>query len=116
MIVAITVVTTVVFFGILHYLFPFIQVCGDSMFPTYNNGEILIGRRLFLKKNIKKGDVVVYKSPNGTVVIKRVEEITKYGLFCVGDNFEQSYDSRHYGIIPYSNLICRVTTRERRKL
>lgn len=38
---------------------PFILISGDSMYPTYNNGEFI--RLTFNTKNIERGDVVIFK-------------------------------------------------------
>ena len=38
---------------------PFILISGDSMYPTYNDGEFI--RLTFNTKNIDRGDVVIFK-------------------------------------------------------
>ena len=100
---------------IAFYLFPFIEVVGDSMHPTYKNGEIIVGCRLFRKSKIKVGDVIVYYSPTDSEkrrVIKRVEftakDKRKRLLYCLGDNSEESYDSRHYGYFNANLVICKI--------
>ena len=115
MLVVIIILSIIGVLLLLHHLFPLVQVCGNSMYPTYQNGEILIGRRIFLKRNIKEGDVIVYKCPaDGKTVIKRVFGFTGDNKFyCLGDNSEHSFDSRHYGGVSSKNLICRVKTREK---
>lgn len=97
----------------LYILFPFIEVIGRSMHPTYRDGEILIGSRIYRKSKLKKGDVIVYKSPDGNkIVIKRIDSIekTKKGLqlFCLGDNADESYDSRYYGFVSSKRIVCKV--------
>ena len=57
MIVIICIVSVLVLFGVLYYLFPVIQITGDSMSPTYHDGEIIIGTRLYKKDNLEVGDV-----------------------------------------------------------
>lgn len=101
-------------FIILYRLFPMIQVCGGSMYPTYLDGEIIYGTRLYRKSKLKKGDVVVYKSPTdeSRVVIKRVDHIMvdkdKLYVYCLGDNAEFSYDSRAYGYVSSTSLLCKI--------
>lgn len=90
------------------YVFPIIKVYGNSMHPTYKEGEILIGFRFYPKSRLKVGDVVLYKHED-KVVIKRIAGITpaKSQLYCLGDNSPDSYDSRHYGFIPLRSVMCR---------
>ena len=105
---------------VLHYLFPLIQVCGDSMYPTYLDSEIIIGTRLYRKSKLKKGDVIVYHTPtDNKVVIKRIDLIERVRreslFFCLGDNADHSYDSRNYGFISSKNLVCKVVNQRRNK-
>lgn len=96
------IIIGVVLFGILLYMFPLIKVCGDSMYPTYKDGDILLSRRITRNHRFKKGCIYVYEPPvvcEGTYVIKRLYRID-YGsdnLVFVGDNYLNSYDSRSYG-------------------
>jgi len=95
---------TAVFF----FVFPVIKVCGNSMYPTYHDGEYLWGFRFYPKKKLKVGDVVLYKHED-IVVVKRIASTTTSGtmLYCLGDNSPDSYDSRHYGFVPRKKVICR---------
>lgn len=104
--------------GTVYYLFPVITVCGDSMYPTYCDGEIVFGTRLFRKSKLKRGDVVLFHAPNDRkrIVIKRIEEVRKGAgvMYCLGDNPDQSYDSRMYGYIALSNAVCKpIKSRKR---
>lgn len=99
---------------LLHYLFPVIKVCGDSMYPTYNDGEVIIGTRLFRKSKLKKEDVVLYRCPNeeSRIVIKRVYKVKDLSgdlyFYFMGDNSRYSHDSRHYGYVSHRNIVCKV--------
>jgi len=101
------------------FFFPVIQVCGDSMFPTYHDGEVLLSRRVFSRKKVQKGDVIVYcMHENGERnVIKRVADIKKVegklSFYCLGDNSSNSYDSRYYGYIPSAWLVCKPFNQRR---
>lgn len=104
-------VTTLV---LLYFLFPVFEVCGDSMYPTYLDGEILFGTKLYRKSHLKKGDVILYKTPTNTkrVVIKRIDHtVIKEGVmyvYCLGDNSEVSHDSRSYGLVSSDRIVCKV--------
>lgn len=109
MIFVIIAVIALFIVGVIIFLFPIVQVIGDSMYPTYKDGEYLHGYRLFSK--IKVGDVVVCKlnrKGEKLSVIKRIAEIKGDEVFILGDNSEVSYDSREYGYVPKKNIICRV--------
>jgi len=107
------IISIIVVFFILHYLFPIVKVCGDSMFPTYHDGEVLITFRILRKNRVKNGDVVIYQMhENGKRnVIKRVADVktvgNKLSFYCLGDNSDESYDSRYYGYIPSAWLVCK---------
>lgn len=104
----------------LYHLFPLIQVVGDSMFPTYHNSEIILGTKLYIRSQLKEGDVIVYKSPvDGKIVIKRISIVQNMKgviyFYCLGDNSECSYDSRNYGYVSSYNLVCKVINQRRNK-
>ena len=113
MIILITVLVTIL---VIWFLFPIIQVCGSSMFPTYHDGEVIVGNKLIRKSKLKVGDVILYKNKyktNGKVVIKRIDKKVKgidnkYYFYCLGDNSKESYDSRYYGYIRSKDIICKV--------
>lgn len=119
MISVVILVITILLFT-LKYLFPIFQVVGDSMYPTYFDGEILIGTRLFRKSKLKPNDVVLYRCPTDTnkVVIKRVSNVRSCGkgkvdIYCLGDNAKHSYDSRRYGYVQDFYIVCKVIDQRR---
>ena len=99
---------------ILIYSFPIVYICGNSMYPTYKDGEKILSTRLFFPDNLKVGDVVIFIPPSKThdevqFVIKRVQHIKDNGkFFLVGDNLDGSYDSRDYGYVDKSHLISKA--------
>lgn len=113
------IIIGVILFLIIYHLFPIIKVCGDSMFPTYFDDEIIFGSRVYRKSKLKVGDVILYKSPmeKNRVVIKRISSIMNDGrtlyFYCLGDNADHSYDSRYYGYVSSKNLVCRVINQRR---
>lgn len=112
------IVLIVVVLVFLHHVFPVIQVIGASMSPTYTDGEIIVGTKLYRKSKLKKGDVVLYHSPtDDKIVIKRINQIEKRGeilyFYCLGDNPPYSYDSRNYGFVSSKNFVCKVINQRR---
>ena len=77
------------------------------MAPTLFSGDIVFYRPLNKKSNsLKKGSIVVASHPrkNKIFLIKRVKEMHNFGIELIGDNHENSTDSRQYGLI-HHNLI-----------
>lgn len=87
-------------------------VCeGKSMNPTLQDGEVVLVDR---ESKIEVGDIVVAKHPveQYSEVVKRVAQITGSGnYFLVGDNLEDSIDSRHYGAVTREYIKGRVVAR-----
>lgn len=68
-------------------------VHGESMEPTLHDGEI----RLMIAQEPHEGDIVVAKSGD-RFIVKRVDHIREDGsLWLLGDNSENSLDSRALG-------------------
>lgn len=99
--------------GIL-YRYPIFKVCGISMLPTLEEGDIVI-----VDKKDKKlciGSIYVYTPPDKSreFVIKRLvgikyfPEFDSYGLWFEGDNKENSIDSRKYGYVNIENVKGKV--------
>lgn len=106
--------------AVIYYLFPIITICGSSMYPTYVDGEIIFSTRLYRKSKLKVGDVVVYYAPNEKrrIVIKRIAEIDLNAgvMYCLGDNADESCDSRVYGYVSLDRLICKPIMQRKQKV
>ena len=106
----------VVVIAILLYIFPIIEVCGESMNPTFNDGDIILGCRLY---SLNVNSVYVFHPPVGEkYVIKRLTQVssTTNKLFFEGDNSDCSYDSRMYGYISRDKVVAKyIFTIYRRK-
>lgn len=98
---------SLVFFG---YRYQYI-VEENSMFPTLKNGEkVLVDRTA----EIAVGDIVVARHPIEQTgeIVKRIERINEHGhYFLVGDNLENSNDSRHFGAVKREYITGKVVGR-----
>lgn len=77
---------------------------GNSMSPTINDSDLIIYYKT--NKNIKKDDIVIVNL--NKKVVKRVKYIKNNKIFLVGDNINNSYDSRKYGEVEYSRIMGKV--------
>ncbi len=85
---------------------------GTSMNPTLKDGEVVLVDRE--PEKIEVGDIVVAKHPveQTTEVVKRVAEINERGhYFLIGDNPEDSNDSRHFGAVTREYIKGKVVAR-----
>ena len=96
---------------ILLAVFPKVNVIGDSMYPTYKNGESVRAIRIAYFFPLVVGAVYVFRSPSGDIVIKRLDHL-KWDdptmCYFVGDNSSVSYDSRNYGYVYRYHIIGMV--------
>ena len=102
------IVGSIVFLTALFYVFPFIRVVGDSMFPTYIDGQLLPSMRVARFVPLYDGRVYVFRSPDGKTVIKRLAYHDKRKCYFLGDNATVSYDSRAYGYVDRRNIVAVV--------
>jgi len=90
----------------------FKYVCeGTSMNPTLRDGEVVLVDR---EAKIEVGDIVIARHPVEQVmdVAKRVASINERGhYFLVGDNADDSEDSRHYGAVTREYIKGKVVAR-----
>lgn len=84
---------------------------GKSMNPTLKDGEVVL---VDCQAEIEVGDIVVAKHPfeKNVELVKRVERINEQGnYFLIGDNLEDSNDSRHFGAVSREYIKGKVVAR-----
>ena len=122
-----------------------VVVVGNSMFPTYKHGQILLAKKC---NEYRKNDVIVAYTDHAGIIIKRIAlvpgdhyyyyidekpiylndsydtinsfkishtdtflhdfELKKDRYFVLGDNYENSEDSRFFGPIEKDDIIYKV--------
>lgn len=112
-----------------------VQVTGNSMLTTFNNGQRLLAcKNHFLMGEIQPGDVIVFKlEPNSEYIIKRVYKVEgqqvdwlnvprtwklgngkfivpEHCVYVLGDNRSESEDSRFFGPVSTSSIMGKVIT------
>jgi len=97
-----------------------IAVSGNSMSPTYLDGDWLLFRSIELidakglRPLIGKVIVIERESHLGILLIKRIVRVDESGIWVEGDNKEASTDSRNWGVLMSSEIRGRVLLRYRK--
>lgn len=103
--VRLAILTILICYLLLDVLFGVAVVRGSSMEPGIPDQSIVVYFRL--DKNYKAQDIVIAKI-DGKQVIKRISSIEGDKLFLLGDNLENSIDSRTFGTIDREQIKGRV--------
>lgn len=85
-------------------------IVGDSMLPTYTDGDWVLVRR---QHTAKVGDVVLVADPRqpARLLVKRVRGTEAGAVWVEGDNPQRSTDSRTFGPIGPDLILGRVLLR-----
>lgn len=86
----------IAFLFLFHTFFEFAVVEGYSMYPTLRPRSIVVVRKYYV---ITPNEVVKAIDNQGFTVVKRVAWVKDDTVFLVGDNKEESIDSRYLGAI-----------------
>ena len=91
-------------------------VDGLSMAPTLVQGDwIWIDRWTLSQRRPEVGELVLFELPeDGRWVVKRVQRSSTEEIWVLGDNPQQSLDSRQLGPISAEQLVGRVAWSSRR--
>lgn len=88
--------------------FGLFRVSGESMLPTYQSGNLLLGWRWAIRPKV--GDIVVVFIENRSL-IKRISAIDGDQIEVHGDNVSFSTDSRSFGPISMSCIQAKIISR-----
>lgn len=91
-------------------LFALFRVYGHSMMPTISPGQrVVVSSIPYLFSKPKKGDIILVQDPHSnTYFIKRIAYIHANTYTVLGDNLQDSKDSRQFGEIHHSAIMGKV--------
>jgi phage repressor protein C with HTH and peptisase S24 domain len=81
------------------------RIVGSSMTPNLAPRQIIVATGWF--HAVRAGQVFVFYH-EGKEKIKRVERVEDGKVFFIGDNLEESSDSRHFGWVRIEDLTAHV--------
>jgi signal peptidase I len=98
---------------VLAFGFRFMGTDGTCMEPTIMDGDFVFCMDAW---NVKEGDIVTFLTPelekwpkNERIWQKRVDHIDpEKGYWLLGDNLDESHDSRAFGYVPWENIHKKV--------
>ena len=88
-------------------------VCGDSMFPSFKEGD-LVFFKIYIrgKTELNPGQIVIFNHPLKNIIcIKRVSVVNQNNIGVLGDNIKFSEDSNKFGLLNNEKIIGIVTSK-----
>lgn len=83
------------------------RISGDSLYPIYKDGELVIAVRRKFWFKIKPNDIVTFTHKEVGVMIKQVRSLDNSQVFVVG-TLPQSLDSRVFGSLSIEDISYKV--------
>ena len=93
-------------------------VCGNSMWPTLEDSDIVFFKKYIKNKSLLKvGQIVIFYHPLKNIrLIKRIKNVDKNSIEVLGDNSEYSTDSSKFGLINNEKVIGIVTSKIKKNI
>lgn len=88
-------------------MFKIFKIKGNSLYPLYLDGQIVICMRVFSFIKLKTDDTVVFSKQGYGRMIKQIIKVVDDKYFLQGTNIE-SVDSRDFGLIPIEDIGYKV--------
>jgi signal peptidase I len=111
----------VIALGMKLFLFDFIIAEGNSMLPAIKPGTLLLINRAAFGLRLpgaeqylirwtlpQPGNIVIFTNSRGETALKRCAASGAGGVYVLGDNTLESYDSRSYGYIAPDRILGKV--------
>tara|TARA_Y100000589_G_scaffold329535_1_gene376416 strand:+ start:442 stop:786 length:345 start_codon:yes stop_codon:yes gene_type:complete len=87
-------------------------VCGISMKPLLDDGDIVFYKNFRNKSCISIDNIVIFNHPTKNIkLIKKITAIKGHGVEVSGENINFSDDSNYFGLINIDSIIGIVTSR-----
>ena len=88
-------------------------VAGTSMLPTLKPHEsIFINTRHYAHSKPQSGEIVLVQHPEqDLLMIKRIAWVKNESVFVMGDNPNESTDSRHFGAVRQTLIVGLVSSK-----
>ena len=117
----IPIIITLIVVILFHYIFMFGYVPTSSMEPTLETGSLILGLRLF--GELETGDIIIFRH-GSSYLVKRIAAsegdnvvhqnavvtVPENCFYVLGDNAEDSHDSRYWDnpFVSYEDVMAKL--------